>query len=234
MNKQVILGALGGFLIGIPVGYFLKKFVDDRRFERELEDEEYDIFDDDPTESERELEQKLMDDSVIEISEINRQVKMNETLRYESKTDYKDDIRDVDSDNEVEDLDDEPVVDENYEAFAARYEHPTDDGENLKKEPYVITYEQFDDEHLEYKKTTLTYLNGDQTLIDENEEVLSVNDVIGLKTIAYFKTITDDYGSNAIEKTPVIYVRNDSIGEDFEVIWSELSYGRDYLGLFDE
>lgn len=211
MNKETAMAVLGGFLIGVPVGYFLKKALDKARYEAEnahsaaygFENVGEDTSNTDPWEG------------FVPDSDPNDCDK--ESIQYE----------DIQDQEDSEDLN----LDENYAEFAVNYEHPTEDNE--KKEPYVITQEQFDEEHNEYKKTTLIYLSGDDTLISEDEEVLSANDLIGLKTIAYLKMLTKDYTSNDDIPTFSINVRNDSLGEDFEVVWSDMSYGRDYLGLFD-
>lgn len=210
MNKETAMAVLGGFLIGVPVGYFLKKAIDKARYEVENAHSAaygFEQFEED----EHNTDQW---EGFVQDSDPNDKDK--ESIRYE----------DIPDQEEGEDLN----LDENYAKFAVDYEHPTEDDEN--KEPYVISQEQFDEEHNEYKKTTLIYLSGDDTLISEDEEVLSANDLIGLKSVAYLKMVAKDYSSDDI-LTFSVNVRNDSLGEDFEVVWSDMSYGRDYLGIFD-
>lgn len=200
MNKEIYMAAFGGILIGIPIGYFLKKIIDNKK--EDLENIRsaawgYEQHDDENN-----------NDNLFVNNPDSTEVK--EVLRYE----------DVPEDNEE---------DENYSKFAVNYEHPSEEDTNR---PYVITEDQFNDEHFEFEKRTLVYLSGDDTLVSEDEEVLSAQDLLGTRVVSYIKMVGKDY-SVGNDGTLVIYVRNLSIGEDFEVIWSDMSYGRDYLGIFD-
>lgn len=90
--------------------------------------------------------------------------------------------------------------------------------------PYVISYEEFAEEHDEFSKTTITYYEGDDTLCDEREEPIP--------DFAYY--VGDDaltrFGDMSHDKN-VVYVRNENISIDFEVVRDQGLYSRVVLGM---
>lgn len=127
----------------------------------------------------------------------------------------------------------------------AESEHPEDDDEdedlqifteaesenNLKQRiaddiPYIITQEEFSNEMLFYDKSTITYYSVDDVLVDENEEMISdVDSTVGDTALTSFGE-----GSNDPD---IVYVRNEKISTDFEVIRVFKSYSKDILGIDD-
>ena len=76
------------------------------------------------------------------------------------------------------------------------------------KEPEIITYEEYTADR-KHKKTTLTYLDQEDMVIDENYEPIDCpEDLIG----------NDFKDTDFSEDGVCVYIRNDSIGEDFEVV----------------
>lgn len=89
--------------------------------------------------------------------------------------------------------------------------------------PYVISVDEFMNDNPEYDKTTITYFEGDDTLCDEREEIVpDVEGVITTDALAHFGNMSNDRN--------VVYVRNDRISTDFEIIrdkrnWHEVVAG---------
>lgn len=93
--------------------------------------------------------------------------------------------------------------------------HP---GEGNHNGPYVITPEQYDDEMLMQDKVTLIYYNGDDVLADEADERVDIS-CIGEEALGHF----GEYHDNTV------YIRNERLGTDYEVVLDEAAY-RDILG----
>lgn len=87
---------------------------------------------------------------------------------------------------------------------------------------YVITYDEFFDGESTNSQTTLTYYVEDDILADEQDE--SIDDPINL--------IGEDclqwgYGS---KDNNVVYIRNENLGADYEVLRNQNSYSETVLG----
>lgn len=116
---------------------------------------------------------------------------------------------------------------------AAEREHPTDEDD---KQPYVISLEEYEAEEMvemddgrEYPvrardKITLTYYEKDDTLVlDQNGEVLDIEETVGNDALNRFGEYEKD----------TVYVRNDNLGADYEVVREHGSYSKDVLGFDD-
>lgn len=116
----------------------------------------------------------------------------------------------------------EPSEEETYEEIASEYdgEEEDDDGDasyvvpikpDLGAVPYIICADDFYNGKPHYDKTTLTYYDGDDTLVDDSEEVITdVEYYIGGEALSRF-------GEDEAEPD-IVYVRNDKISTDFEVV----------------
>ena len=88
--------------------------------------------------------------------------------------------------------------------------------------PYVIDFERFCEEH-ENEKITITYYEGDDTLVDEKEEIIpDVSSIIGYEALNNFGRGSED--------PDVVYVRNDKMGIDYEVVRNQGNYKEVILG----
>ena len=83
--------------------------------------------------------------------------------------------------------------------------------------PVVITAAQFVDENDDFDKITFTYFEGDGVMIDEDEEV--VHDALTL--------VGKDNLNKFNEEEGTLYVRNELVGADYEIILRE---GQTYSG----
>ena len=85
--------------------------------------------------------------------------------------------------------------------------------------PYEISFEEFLENGI-YEKETITYYEKDDTLADENEEIMALSDV-GEECLGHFVN-------------GVVYVRNERLGMDFEILRSPRSYSSYVLGIEED
>lgn len=88
------------------------------------------------------------------------------------------------------------------------------------KSPYVIHIDEFTTGESGYRQSTLTYYKGDNVLVDEREEpVYNVSSVIG----------EANFGHGSRDPN-VVYVRNDALQAEYEVILHTGHYLVEVLG----
>lgn len=104
--------------------------------------------------------------------------------------------------NPVESLTKEEFDEMRERAMTAQ--HPEEEHD----EPYILTVEEFEDGRVGYDSIGLSYYEGDDTLVDESEEMVDVDQTIGEENLTWFK----DSGTDAM------YIRNDRVSCDYEVI----------------
>lgn len=106
----------------------------------------------------------------------------------------------------------------------AESEHPVDDDEKPKKKkknkgPKIIKAEEFDT-CPEYRKISVYFYYGDGEIADDDEETV-LEDDNGKKLGSYKDLIGDcitKYGFDQNDEETVLYVRNDGVQTDFEII----------------
>lgn len=127
-------------------------------------------------------------------------------------------IMPIEPDDEEEDSDDEePDEEEVLNVFEA-----SKDGT-----PYIITWEQFSEEKDNYEKVNLDYYADDNTLADTNDAPIpDVVSLIGLDAL-------DNFGNGSHEEN-VVYVRNDKLALDFEILRKDTSYSVYVLGNIED
>ena len=90
--------------------------------------------------------------------------------------------------------------------------------------PYVITAESFTDEHPDFEKLSLAYYDDDDTLADEQEEVITdVYELIGDEALTRF--------GDGSEDPDIVFVRNERLGVDYEIARLFRSYAEAIMGL---
>lgn len=88
---------------------------------------------------------------------------------------------------------------------------------------YVIPEDVYMANETGFQQNTLTYYEGDDTLVDERDEIMaSPHDVIGEN----FRTQFGEDSRNG----NIVYFRHEKLGLEFEVVRSEGSYKREVLG----
>jgi hypothetical protein len=116
----------------------------------------------------------------------------------------------------------EPVEDEaewDYEQeLRIRAENPD--------KPYILHHDEYFENETEYEQGTLTYYQGDDTLVDEKDmPVPDESNVVGDDALTAF-------GHGSKDKN-TIYVRNESLEMDFEIIRAEGKFSVEVLGFDD-
>lgn len=94
---------------------------------------------------------------------------------------------------------------------------------NRKQEgPYVI---HIDERHeRNYTESTLTYYAGDDVLCDEKDKIIEDQDsVVGVENLDRF-----GHGSNDLS---IVYIRNDDLAIEVEVVKSERTYAEEVHGM---
>ena len=136
------------------------------------------------------------------------------------------------SSDDAEDDQDEYDQDEYDQDEDDPEEDPTDKTVNVFEaskdgRPYIITWEQFFDEKDNYDKLNLDYYAGDNTLADTNDA--PIPDVVALVG----PDALDNFGLGSHEEN-VVYVRNDKLAIDFEIVRKDISYSVYVLGNVEE
>ena len=152
------------------------------------------------------------DSRVIPINKYNRMVK-----RYSGDVDPSsayadpDEIKSSQEDDEYHNCEDTPNNVNRYE---------------VSSPPYVIDIELFSEERDDHDKCTIYYYEDDDTLTDENEEI--IQDV--------YSTVGDALGcfGERSNDPEVVYVRNERLSIDYEVIRLSKSYSETVLGIVKE
>lgn len=77
--------------------------------------------------------------------------------------------------------------------------------------PYVVSQQEFLDGEVGYDQVTVTYYSGDGQLCDENEQIMDdIEGSVGIDNLDRFGLQSEDEN--------IVYVRNERIGLDYEII----------------
>jgi len=92
--------------------------------------------------------------------------------------------------------------------------------------PFKISTEEFMDDENGFSKITITYFDGDDTLVDEREAVIpDIDGTVGRDNLHRFGEDSDSKDT--------VFVRNEKLRTDFEVVREEGTYTQMVLGLRD-
>ena len=93
--------------------------------------------------------------------------------------------------------------------------------------PHIVTKAEYDENECDNEQQVLTYFSGDDTLVDEDEKPIDrVEETVGVANLQRFGAGSEDPN--------IVYIRNDSIGVDFEILLSRGLYSEEVLGLTTE
>jgi hypothetical protein len=93
--------------------------------------------------------------------------------------------------------------------------------------PYVIHHDEYFEGEKDYQQASLTYFGGDNILVDERDQPIHDEEtIVGSDNLTKF-----GHGS---KDSNVVYIRNDNIEVDFEIVRSTGSYVHEVLNLDDE
>jgi hypothetical protein len=99
--------------------------------------------------------------------------------------------------------------------------------EKLIDKGYVISLEDFSDTHDEYAKVQLSYYEDDEVVVDDKDSILSSpEDFLGFQALTMFGKDSED--------PDIVFVRNDTISTDYEIVRLHTAYSSAVLGLKEE
>lgn len=100
----------------------------------------------------------------------------------------------------------------------------TDIRNRTEEAPFILSKDEFMSNDSGYTQSTLTYYAGDGVLMDEREDRIDEVD----KTVAERNLKRFGYGSG---DPRVVYIRNDALEIEFEVLRHDGKYSKDVAGL---
>lgn len=123
---------------------------------------------------------------------------------------------DIVQDEDIDSMPDisEPEEHEDYEAVLRKAGYKNEPQKVTKNGPYVIPPEEFGE--TDYDIISLTYY-ADNILVDDSDEKIlnsKVDELIGVDSLSHFGEYDDD----------AVYVRNDTLKCDYEILRSEREY----------
>lgn len=119
------------------------------------------------------------------------------------------------------------VIEEEAPRFKL-YDRTTDnfnpaDEERSAEDPYVISLAEFSNDEEDFDKVTIRYFEADDTLVGELQKDPLPIESVGAKNLIRFGVGSEDEN--------IVYVRNETLEIDFEIIKDEGSYAEEVLGL---
>lgn len=220
------LGTLFGGAIGATVSYFLTKKKINDEADREIEEmRQYYL----------EKAEKLIKDNEKETNSINTPSEAVEAPQSDSKQSKAKFPTEEEKPSMEAYAAERGILPKNYTNYSNYYqsnkgdgpEEETGEGENLahpSAEIYEIEDSQYFTECLNYEKREFRYYIEDETLCNEEDEVLEPKYTVGESAI---KTLLKD-------EVELIYVRNDVIHIDYEVQKMFGSYNEQVLGQYGD
>ena len=82
----------------------------------------------------------------------------------------------------------------------------------------LITSERFANEEQDFEKITLNFYEGDGVLADNYGDIVDIEESVGLKAVSYFELLHTD----------VVYIRNEKLKIDYEIVLEHEAYGDKY------
>lgn len=90
-------------------------------------------------------------------------------------------------------------------------------------DPFILSQEEYMDNEFDYQQPTLTYFAEDDVLVDDKDKPIDeIDSTVGEGNLTRF-----GHGS---KDNRILYIRNNKLSMDFEVVKNEGSYARDVLG----
>lgn len=190
--KDIALVAVGA-AVGFAGGWLLTK----RKYEKQAEDDINDIR---QYYLEKDLERQKAHEEIKEKVEKAEETskKLGEVI---DKIEYHKIVK-----NEYKEGDEE---------VKAEQESPE---EELPDKPYMISEDEYLEGNNDYEKISLTYFTEDDTLADDTDEMVDVEETIS----------SDIFNQIAESDDGDFYVRNDTVQTDFEVVKIDASYKERY------
>lgn len=101
------------------------------------------------------------------------------------------------------------------------------DRELNPNKPYAISFDEHNENSMHHEQVTFTYYEMDETLADEQDKIVdNIEYTVGIDNLQRF-----GHGSHDAN---VVYVRNEALDLDFEIVKSRGSYKVEVLGMTEE
>lgn len=114
-------------------------------------------------------------------------------------------------------VDGKPLVDDDWDAEA-------EEANRTPEVPYIISFEEFQENSFEHEQTSMTYYEGDDVLADEKDEMIpEIESFVGHDNLRF------GHGSR---DPNVVYIRNERTESDYEVQRSTGKFSEEVLGGF--
>lgn len=121
---------------------------------------------------------------------------------------------------DVEEVDGDVETHNVFETYA--WDIEAEKAKRNEDDPYVIHVDERSED--EYTQTTMTYYEGDDVLTDSSDRVVhEVDSIVGIENMDRF-----GHGSN---DPNLVYIRNEKLAVDIEVVKSEGTYEEEVMGL---
>lgn len=92
--------------------------------------------------------------------------------------------------------------------------------------PYIISVREYSENELDHQQATLTYYAGDQVLADEKDEnIPNTDETVGDNNLPRFGHRSEDPNT--------LFVRNEALEMDFEIVLKQGKYKEIVLGMTD-
>ncbi len=199
----LLISGAAAYAFGYATHYYMQKRKDYIIYESTEYDEPVGSFQYDPDQLELDLKHAEYDSSVILVD--------NVPYSTASKPNNPEDIVVEKQPNPVSIFRSDSDMDWDYEAEVAK--------RSLDK-PYIIHQDEYFAKETEYSQSTLTYYAGDDILVDEREV-----------PIYNYKSVTGElmFGHGSDDQN-VVYVRNDRLSGEYEILRDSGSYEVEVLG----
>lgn len=247
MNKQVLYGLVGGFLLGTSTGILVAKKLVDKNFQERIDEEAKKIRLDYArfysAEAKPELD-RLVDYATEDVKKVQDTAAQRLVIQAKAESDLilsemnysMEEIREV-----AEKIAQNAVItDENvFDKFAASDHTMTyledfedDDVEEhgdmpSPDHPYLITTDEYLERGIFPDQYALRYFESDDTLVEEKGETpVNIEDTVGTEALTQF-------GRNPKNKD-MIHVRNETLKLDFEIQRDKRSYAEVVLGIRED
>ena len=223
MNKGILAFLFGAAIGGVATGLVMKQ-----RFDIILEEEIQEVRDfwranadeiEDEEAPEEEEEPSNPISSIYDTIPKEEQVKYNKPVMPVKKS-----IEELmfEKNRHVEE-----VISEEFPEDDEPEEEEMEEFENIVRvegEPHIINSQMFDSENAHYDKLTITYYREDDTYADERDDfVPDAGRLIGYDVVENIDNYLDD--------TNVVYIRNDSMTADVELLCVDGSFSEIVLGI---
>lgn len=253
-DKSVQIGV--GVIVGFGLGYFLGRHIYRNQtivvpaeepsdiepiVEDEITDEEYatmarqynrvSSFDDIRVEDGKVVLNTEPTDDIVIDNEVSEEILLVEDSVVESDETEPDEESDSSADAISEEKSEEVSESEeppHHNIFANddTWDYEAEVASRTKTAPYVIHRDEWFTNESGYPQHTFTYYNGDDILVDDNEKfpqpIYRHDKVVG--------EIKDKFGHGSGDRS-VVYVRNDDLGAEYEIILLESLYSVEVQGM---